>query len=68
MFYCCFVTFCWLKYEFSAINLLGSACFSVVCHRHCVLVNAVSLFDDGSLNGVTGAFVMSSSITFFLWH
>jgi len=62
---------CWLKYEFSAINLLGSACFSVVCHRPVECNNKlmlVSLFDDGSLDGVTGAFVMSSSITCFLWH
>jgi len=27
---------CWLKYEFSVINLLGSACLSVVCHRRFV--------------------------------
>jgi len=35
-FYCCFVTVNWLKYEFSVINLLGSACFSVVCHHNWV--------------------------------
>jgi len=28
----------------------------------------VSLFDDGSLDGVTGVFVMCSSITCFVWH
>ena len=54
MFYCCFLIFYWRKYKFSAINLLGSACFSVVHHRHCVEkpVNA------GSLDGVTGVFIM----------
>jgi len=28
----------------------------------------VSLLDDGSLDGVTGVFMMCSSITSFVWH
>jgi len=70
LFYCCFVTFCWRKYEFSAINLLGFACFLVVHHRHWVEipVNAVSLFNDGLPDGVTGIFIMCSSITCFVWY
>jgi len=64
MFYCCFVTFCWRKYELSAINLLGSACFSVVWHRHWVQkpVNA------GSLDGITSVFITCSPITCFVWY
>jgi len=31
-------------------------------------LNCILRYDDGSLDGVTGAFVISSSITCFLWH
>jgi len=31
-------------------------------------LSCILRYDDGSLDGVTGAFVMSSSITCYLWH
>ena len=68
MFYGCFVTLNWLKYEFSAINLLGSAFLKLGAKTGVTRTMLVSLFADGSLDGVTGAFVMSSSITCFVWH
>jgi len=69
MFYGCFVTLNWLKYQFSAINLLVSAFFSLGAKTGVTRTMLVSLFADGSLDGVTGAFVtMSSSITCFVWH
>jgi len=63
MFYCCFLIFYWRKYEFSAINLLESACFSVVHHRHWVQkpVNA------GSLDGITVVSTLYHVFIYFLF-
>jgi len=72
MFYCRLVTFCWLKYT----SLVRLTCWVMLVSRSYVIalgcnnwIILVSLFDDGSLDGVNGAFMMSSSVrTCFLWH